>query len=136
MVPDPVELLRELLRFDTTNPPGNERDCVEHVRALLAEAGVESELYARVPERTNLVARLDGEEGRSPLLLYGHVDVVPTAGQQWTHPPFAADVVDAQVWGRGTLDMKGGVAMMVTAFLRAKAEGAVPPGGLALAVVS
>ena len=135
-VPDPVELARELIRFDTTNPPGNERACVEHVRGILDAAGVDSELYARVPERTNLVARLGGGDGRSPLLLYGHVDVVPTAGQRWSHPPFAADVVDGAVWGRGALDMKGGVAMMVTAFLRAKAEGAVPPGGLALAVVS
>jgi acetylornithine deacetylase/succinyl-diaminopimelate desuccinylase-like protein len=135
-VPDPVELLRDLLRFDTTNPPGRERDCVEHVRGLLSVAGVESELYARDPERTNLVARLPGSGDGSPLLLYGHVDVVPTAGQQWTHPPFGAEVVDGMVWGRGALDMKGGVAMMVTAFLRAKAEGRVPPGGLVLAVVS
>jgi acetylornithine deacetylase/succinyl-diaminopimelate desuccinylase-like protein len=135
-IPDPVELLRELLRFDTTNPPGAERECVEHVRGLLSAAGVESELYARDPERTNLVARLPGSNGASPLMLYGHVDVVPTAGQQWTHPPFAAEVVDGVVWGRGALDMKGGVAMMVTAFLRAKAEGQVPPGGLVLAVLS
>ena len=135
-IPDPVELLRELLRFDTTNPPGNERACVEHVRTLLDQEGIEAERYARVPERPNLVARLGGEDGRSPLLLYGHVDVVPTAGQQWTHAPFAAELVDGVVWGRGALDMKSGVAMIVTAFLRAKEEGAVPPGGLALAVLS
>ena len=135
-VPDPVELLRDLLRFDTTNPPGAERACVEHVRGLLSAAGVESELYAREPERPNLVARLPGSDGGSPLLLYGHVDVVPTAGQQWTHPPFSAEVVDGVVWGRGALDMKSGVAMMVTAFLRAKAEDRVPPGGLVLAVLS
>ena len=135
-VPDPVELLRDLLRFDTTNPPGNERACVEHVRGLLSAAGVESELYARDPERPNLVARLTGSDGGSPLLLYGHVDVVPTAGQQWTHPPFSAEVVDSVVWGRGALDMKSGVAMMITAFLRAKAESRVPPGGLVLAVLS
>src|SRR5687768_1246949 len=134
--PDPVELLRDLIRFDTTNPPGAERECIEHVRGLLAEAGVESQLYARDPERPNLVARLGGEQGRSPLLLYGHVDVVPTAGQLWTHPPFAAEVVDGAVWGRGALDMKSAVAMMVTAFLRAKAEDTVPAGGLALAVLS
>ena len=134
--PDPVELLRDLLRFDTTNPPGAERACIEHVRGLLSAAGVESELYARDPERPNLVARLGGEQGRSPLLLYGHVDVVPTAGQQWTHPPFSAEVVDGVVWGRGALDMKSAVAMMVSAFLRAKAEDTVPPGGVVLAVLS
>ena len=135
-VPDPVELLRDLLRFDTTNPPGAERACIEHVQGLLSAADIESELYARDPERPNLVARLEGSDGGVPLLLYGHVDVVPTAGQQWTHPPFSADVVDGVVWGRGALDMKGGVAMMIAAFLRAKAEGGVPPGGLVLAVLS
>jgi acetylornithine deacetylase/succinyl-diaminopimelate desuccinylase-like protein len=135
-LPDPIELLRDLLRFDTTNPPGAERACIEHVQGLLSAADIESELYARDPERPNLVAQLPGSDGGAPLLLYGHVDVVPTAGQQWTHPPFAAEFVDGVVWGRGALDMKGGVAMMITAFLRANAEGSVPPGGLVLAVLS
>jgi acetylornithine deacetylase/succinyl-diaminopimelate desuccinylase-like protein len=134
--PEPVELLRDLLRFDTTNPPGAERACIEHVRGILSAAGVESELVARDPERPNLIARLEGSGNGLPLLLYGHVDVVPTAGQQWTRPPFSAEVVDDVVWGRGALDMKSGVAMMITAFLRAKAEGALPPGGLVLAVLS
>jgi acetylornithine deacetylase/succinyl-diaminopimelate desuccinylase-like protein len=136
VIPDPVELLRDLLRFDTTNPPGAERECVEHVRELLSAAGIESELYARTPERPNLIARLAGSDGGSPLLLYGHVDVVPTAGQEWTHPPFSAEIVDGEVWGRGALDMKTGVAMMITAFLRARAERKVPPGGLMLAILS
>ena len=136
VIPDPVELLRELIRYDTTNPPGNERACVEHVRGLLSDAGVESELYARDDERPNLVARLPGSDGGAPLLLYGHVDVVPTAGQRWTHPPFSAELVDGEIWGRGALDMKSGVAMMVAAFLRAKEQGAVPAGGLILCVLS
>jgi acetylornithine deacetylase/succinyl-diaminopimelate desuccinylase-like protein len=134
-VPDPVELLRELIRFDTTNPPGNERACVEHIRGLLEAEGVVCVIYARDPERPNLIAGLDCGSG-APLLLYGHVDVVPTAGQQWTRPPFAAELVDGVVWGRGALDMKSGVAMMITAFLRAKAESAVPPGGVVLAVLA
>jgi acetylornithine deacetylase/succinyl-diaminopimelate desuccinylase-like protein len=136
VIPDPVELLRDLIRFDTTNPPGHERACIEHVRGLLEHAGVESELYAREPERPNLVARIGGDNGGSPLLLYGHVDVVPTAGQQWTHPPFSAELVDGEVWGRGALDMKSGVAMMISAFLRSRLEGNVPSGGLLLAILS
>jgi acetylornithine deacetylase/succinyl-diaminopimelate desuccinylase-like protein len=135
-LPDPVELTRELIQFDTTNPPGNERACIEHVRGLLAQAGIESDIYALDENRPNLIARLDGTGAGSPLLLYGHVDVVPTAGQQWSRPPFAGDLVDGVVWGRGALDMKSGVAMSVTAFLRAKAEGTVPPGGVVLAVLS
>ena len=71
-----------------------------------------------------------------PLLLQGHVDVVTTAHQNWTHPPFAADVADGYIWGRGALDMKGGVAMMVAAFLRAHAEGASLPGDVVLCIVS
>ena len=124
----PAELLRRLVRFDTTNPPGNERACVEFICDVLAAQGIASELLARDPERPNLIARLHGRGDAPPLLLQGHVDVVPVAGQQWTHAPFAAEIHDGCIWGRGTLDMKGGVAMMLAALLRAKAEGIVPAG--------
>ena len=133
--PDVVELLRELIRFDTTNPPGNETACIEHVRGLLTAAGIESKILAQADDRPNLIARLEGRGEAPPLLLYGHVDVVTTAGQQWTHEPFAADVADGVVWGRGALDMKSGVAMLVHAFIRAHEEGP-PPGDLVLAVLS
>ena len=81
--PNPVELLQQLIRFDTTNPPGNEAECIAFIRELLAQAGIESTILARTPERPNLVARLPGEGSAPPLLLYGHVDVVTTAGQSW-----------------------------------------------------
>jgi acetylornithine deacetylase/succinyl-diaminopimelate desuccinylase-like protein len=124
----PAELLRALVRFDTTNPPGNERECISYIEGLLSSAGIATTIRARDPERPNLVARLPGRGAAPPLLLYGHVDVVTTANQQWEHPPFGAEVVDGYVWGRGTLDMKGGVAMMLSALLRARAEGLEPPG--------
>ena len=130
----PVELLRRLIRFDTTNPPGNEAECMEFVRRLLEDAGVETELYAREPGRPNLVARLPGKGSGKPLLLQGHVDVVTTAGQNWARPPFGGDVVDGYVWGRGAIDMKGGVAMLVSAFLRA-ARGEIEPAGDVLLVL-
>jgi acetylornithine deacetylase/succinyl-diaminopimelate desuccinylase-like protein len=130
-----AELLRELIRFDTTNPPGNERACIEFVQGLLEEAGCETQLYAQDPARPNLVSRLPGGDAR-PLLLQGHVDVVTTAGQRWTHPPFSGDLVDGYVWGRGALDMKGGVAMLVHTFLRAKREGVALPGDLVLVVLA
>ena len=133
--PDVVELLRDLIRFDTTNPPGNETACIEHVRELLTAAGIESKIFAQDDDRPNLIARLEGRGEAPPLLLYGHVDVVTTTGQQWSHEPFAADVVDGVVWGRGALDMKSGVAMIVHAFIRAHEEGP-PPGDLVLAVLS
>jgi acetylornithine deacetylase/succinyl-diaminopimelate desuccinylase-like protein len=132
----PVELLQRLIRFDTTNPPGNEAACIEFVRGLLADAGCETEVYAREPDRPNLVTRLRGTGSAPPLLLYGHVDVVTTAGQPWTREPFSGELVDGYVWGRGALDMKGGVAMLVSAFLRAQAEGLRPRGDVILAILS
>jgi len=135
-VTDVVELLGELIRFDTTNPPGNEGACISHVQRLLDEAGVESRIVARDDARPNLIARVHGAGETPPLLLYGHVDVVTTAGQEWTHPPFAGELVDGWVWGRGALDMKGGVAMMVDAFLRAARGEIRPRGDVILAVLS
>jgi acetylornithine deacetylase/succinyl-diaminopimelate desuccinylase-like protein len=132
----PVDVLRALIRFDTTNPPGNEAPCIAYVRELLRAAGCESELYAAEPGRPNLVARLRGDGSAPGLLLYGHVDVVTTAGQQWSRPPFGAEVADGFVWGRGALDMKSGVAMLVSAFIRAKVEGLPLRGDLVLAVLS
>ena len=134
--PSPLELLQALIRFDTTNPPGNEGPCIEYVRDVLESAGCATETYALDPRRPNLVSRLEGQGDAPPLLLYGHVDVVTTAGQQWTHPPFEGRLADGFVWGRGALDMKSGVAMLVSAFLRARAEELELPGDVVLAVVS
>jgi acetylornithine deacetylase/succinyl-diaminopimelate desuccinylase-like protein len=133
---DVVELLRDLVRFDTTNPPGNEGACIAYVRGLLEDAGVESRIVAKDEGRPNLVARVPGAGEAPPLLLYGHVDVVTTAGQQWSRPPFAAELEDGMVWGRGALDMKDGVAMLVHAFLRAARGELRPRGDLILAVLS
>ena len=132
----PVELLQQLIRFDTTNPPGNEAECIAFVRGLVEDAGCEAELYAKDPARPNLVARLAGKDDRAPLLLQGHVDVVTTTGQDWSRPPFGGELVDGYVWGRGALDMKGGVAMMISAFLRAAREQAQLPGDVILCVLA
>ena len=131
----PLQLLQRLLRFDTSNPPGGERECIEWIKGLLEDLGCEVRLLARDPERPNLVARLAGRGASAPLLLQGHVDVVAARGQ-WQHEPFAGDVADGYVWGRGALDMKGGVAMMLAAFMRAKAGGEPPPGDVILCVLA
>ncbi len=131
-----VELLQHLIRFDTTNPPGNEVECVSFIDGLLKDAGIETTIRSRNPQRPNLVARLPGQGNAPPLLLYGHLDVVTTENQQWQYPPFEGLVADGFVWGRGALDMKGGVAMMLSAFLRAKAENLTLPGDVIFAVVS
>ena len=93
----PAELLRDLIRFDTTNPPGNERACIAYIEGLLTDAGIESTIRAREPERPNLIARLPGRGAAPPLLLQGHVDVVTTAGQDWSRAPFAADLHDGYI---------------------------------------
>ena len=102
----------------------------------LTEAGFQTTLLAKDAARPNLIARLTGQGSAAPLLLQGHVDVVTTEKQVWQQPPFAGNIQDGYVWGRGALDMKGGVAMMVAAFLRAKAEGLSLPGDVLLALVS
>ncbi len=132
----PVELLQNLIRFDTTNPPGNEAECITYVNSLLTEAGIETTLLARDPNRPNLIARLKGQGNAPPLLLQGHVDVVTTTGQAWTRPPFEGVIADGCVWGRGSIDMKGPVAMMLASFLRAKAEALPLSGDVVLAVLS
>src|SRR5687768_5918174 len=102
----PAAMLKRLIQFDTTNPPGNEAACIQYIQGLLSEAGIESQLYEKFTGRPNLVARLKGRGTAAPLLLYGHVDVVTTANQPWSQPPFAANEVDGFLWGRGALDMK------------------------------
>lgn len=132
----PAELLQRLIRFNTTNPPGNEGELISFVQQLLADAGIPSQILAKDTARPNLIARLPGRGDAPTLLLQGHVDVVTTEGQQWRYPPFEARIVDGYVWGRGALDMKGGDAMMLAAFLRAKAENADLPGDVILLLLA
>jgi acetylornithine deacetylase/succinyl-diaminopimelate desuccinylase-like protein len=132
----PIELLQNLIRFDTTNPPGNEIDCVNYINRLLTDVGMNTWIFAKDPNRPNLIARLKGQGAAPPLMLYGHVDVVTIEDQDWTHPPFEGKIHDGYIWGRGALDMKSGVAMMLAAVLRAKAEGLSPPGDVVFVVLS
>ncbi len=132
----PAELLQRLIRFDTTNPPGAEAACIAYVHDLLTAAGIPAAILAHDPARPNLLARLPGRGTAPPLLLQGHVDVVTTANQAWQHPPFGGEIHDGYLWGRGALDMKGGVAMMVAAVLRAQAAATPPPGDVLLLLVS
>jgi acetylornithine deacetylase/succinyl-diaminopimelate desuccinylase-like protein len=132
---NPVELLQKLIQFDTTNPPGNESECIGFINQLLTQAGIETKILAKSQQRPNLIARLPGQGHTSPLLLYGHVDVVTTENQDWKHPPFEAKIADGFICGRGALDMKGGIAMMLAAVLRSKAEGLNPAGDIILVIL-
>ena len=124
-----TELLGELLRFNTVNPPGNERPAQEYLASLLSEAGFECELLGAQPQRPNLVARLRGA-GEGPTLCYlGHVDTVLADAQEWTRGPWSGDVHDGYIWGRGALDMKSQVAAEIAAAVGLAREGWRPTHG-------
>lgn len=110
---DALRLLVELLRIDTTNPPGNERPAAEVCAARLRADGLEPVLLEGAPGRTNLVCRWEGTGEERPLLLTAHLDVVE-AKEGWSRPPFAGEIHDGFVWGRGAIDMKHHAAMCVT----------------------
>ena len=129
------ELLRELIRLDTVNPPGGETKAAELLRAYLEDAGVECELLAKVPERANLVARIRGGDGKR-LLLLGHTDTVLADPGEWSVDPWSGELRDGAVWGRGALDMKGQVAANAVALATLAREGFRPAGDLVFAATA
>ena len=120
-------LLQALLRLDTVNPPGNETRAAELLRDYLAGHGIDAELYARVPERANLVSRLEGGDGPS-LAFLCHTDTVLADPGEWDRSPWSGQLVDGEVWGRGALDMKDQVAASAVAFASLAREGFEPAG--------
>ena len=130
-----TELLRELIRADTVNPPGNETRAADVLRAYLEDAGIECDVFARVPERANLVARIPGRGGRR-LLLLSHTDTVLADPAEWTVDPWSGELRDDAVWGRGALDMKGQVAASAVALATLAREGFEPAGDLIFAATA
>jgi succinyl-diaminopimelate desuccinylase len=116
--PSAVELTRELIRFNTINPPGNERPCAQHLGRLLEAAGFTVAYHEFADTRTSLVARLDGRGDRLPLCFTGHIDTVPLGAASWSVDPFAGEIKEGRLYGRGSSDMKSGVAAFVVAALR------------------
>ena len=125
-----TELLQELIRIDTTNPPGNETAAAELLRNYLEDAGVSCELYAKIPERANLVARIPGRADGPKLLFLSHTDVVLADASEWSADPFGGELRDGEIWGRGALDMKGQVAAEAAAIASLAHEGFEPAGDL------
>ena len=131
-----VELLQELIRLDTVNPPGNETRAAELLRDYLEQNGVRCELHARVPERANLVARIPGRGEGPRLLLLSHTDTVLADPAEWTVDPWSGELRDGHVWGRGALDMKGQVAASAVAIASLAREGFEPAGDLIFAATA
>jgi acetylornithine deacetylase/succinyl-diaminopimelate desuccinylase-like protein len=132
-----VALLQELIRYDTVNPPGNERAAIEHLERYLSQAGFDVEILAADPARPNLVATLDGQGDGPVLCLLGHVDTVLADASEWRHDPWSGELADGFVWGRGALDMKNQVAAeAVAAASLARAGWRPAAGALKLVFVS
>lgn len=138
-VEETVRNLVRLLQLDTSNPPGNELPAILAIRDILLRNGLPEEAITVVesaPSRANLVARLRGDGSARPLLLSGHVDVVPVERERWSRDPFGGEVADGCIWGRGALDMKGFLAMYLEAFLLAWRQGLPLKRDLILAAVA
>lgn len=110
-----TDICRALVRFKTINPPGDELPAAEYVAGLLNEAGFEIRLVRHAETRASVIARLKGQGTAPALLLNGHLDVVPPGAAPWQYDPFEAQVADGKIWGRGSADMKGGVAAILVA---------------------
>lgn len=127
-----IELARALVRIDTSNPPGNERQAADLIAARFAALGVDVARHVLAPGRDSLVVRLNASRTGPVICFSGHLDTVPLGTQCWTRDPLGGEIVDGRIWGRGTTDMKGGVAAMVTAFERLARRGSESPAILVL----
>lgn len=111
-----LQVARDLIRIDTSNPPGNETKAAEYLKSLLDKEGIPAEIIASDPARGNLVARLKGSGKKQPVLLLGHTDVVGVERDKWTVDPFAAEIKDGYLYGRGASDDKGRLVALLQTF--------------------
>src|SRR5436190_2488880 len=135
MQEETTQVLQRLVRFNTVNPPGNEREAQEYLADYLRRAGLDVELLGRTEPRPNLVARLRGTGDGPTLCLLSHVDTVLATPSEWEHDPWSGDIVDGQLWGRGALDMKSQTAAEVAAALELARDGTELAGDLLVVVV-
>src|SRR5579875_1332774 len=132
-----VDLLVDLIRINTSNPTHPERPAAEWVAEKLAEVGIESQIIEAAPGRASTIARIEGTDGsRTPLLVHGHLDVVPADPSEWSVDPFAGEIKDDCIWGRGAIDMKDMDAMTLALVREWARTGRKPPRDIVLAFVS
>jgi acetylornithine deacetylase/succinyl-diaminopimelate desuccinylase-like protein len=136
-LPEVVRVAQDLIRFDTTNWGGGraegEREAAEYVGAYLSSLGLTPEYYEPIPRRTNVMARVPGRNpGKPALVLHGHLDVVPAMGEDWSVDPFAGEIRDGMLWGRGAVDMKDMDAMILTSVADVLRAGEQPERDLIL----
>ncbi len=135
-----VQNLVRLIQAETVNPPGNELPAILVVKDILEREGFSAPddftIVEAAPNRVNLIARLRGDGSQRPLLLSGHVDVVPVERDKWSHDPFGGEIINGEVWGRGALDMKGFLAMYLQTFLQVHRQGLPLKRDLILAAIA
>jgi acetylornithine deacetylase/succinyl-diaminopimelate desuccinylase-like protein len=132
-----AELLVDLIRINTSNPTHSERPAAEWVAGKLDEVGISTEIFESEPGRASVVARVEGaDSSRAPLLIHGHLDVVPAVRSEWSVDPFGGEVRDGYIWGRGAVDMKDMDAMTLAVIREWRRTGRTPPRDLVLAVVA
>jgi succinyl-diaminopimelate desuccinylase len=125
---DPRALTRELLAFNTINPPGMERACAQHLGRILEAAGYAVEYHEFAEARTSLIARIGAGGGKAPICFTGHIDTVPLGASRWSHDAFAGETDGDRLYGRGSTDMKGGIAAFVAAAVELAPHLAHGPG--------
>ena len=130
-----IDLTRSLLAFNTINPPGQEQACAKYLGSLLESVGFQTRCYEFASQRTTIVAHLRGSSDRTPLCFTGHIDTVPLGGAPWRQDPFAGEIEGDKMYGRGSTDMKSGVAAMVVAALQL-AQRSTPKAGLTLVLTA
>lgn len=121
-----VKALSDFIKIDTSNPPGNEEGAVRFIEAMLKKEGMASQIYSPEPRRANLLARLKGRRPGRPVVLLGHIDVVPAHNEGWVVPPFSGVIKDGFIYGRGAIDMKSQVICLLLAFMELHRQGITP----------
>ena len=112
-IPSAVEITQDIVRMDTRNPPGREIECANYLGNLLSDAGIDVQSYEFAADRTSLVATLKGNGNNPPICFGGHIDVVPLGTKDWSFDPFGAQIIEGKLYGRGSTDMKAGIAAFV-----------------------
>ncbi len=132
-----VKICQELIRIPSINygeGKGDEKAVAEYIVASLREVGISSQIYESAPNRCNVIARLEGRDRSRPgLVVHGHIDVVPANAQDWSVDPFAAEIRDGMIWGRGAVDMKNMDAMILAIVRKWAKTGYKPPRDIVLA---
>ena len=121
-----VQLVRQFLRIDTSNPPGNEEKAALFLEAILKKASIDSTIYSSSPGRANIMARIEGKKKGKPVILLGHIDVVPAKEDEWDTDPFGGELVNGFVYGRGAIDMKTQALCQLLAFIQYARDGVTP----------